>query len=306
MGQSFPVIQRTTPTNPITLTMKNILILPALICSAQLLSAQVITNFSSDFNTGPANVALANYKQSDGLGSTLPWSATAGTGGGGGIAPTAAGVNNFYRIGTGTTETNFDFSALGAGGTYSTSIDMRINTTSTLLTTTTFGFTTDNSPSAMTLAGGKNIAGGVIRNNSSNFTLRMRSDSGNTATLDFAQSALTSNDWYRLTLDITKSATVNQFGYNLTLFSIGSAGTSTPVIFNDGTNNIQLTGTLTNSALYAATDIQWAIDARDTASDTGLIALDNFNVVPEPSTAILAMFGLAALAARTRSRVSIP
>ncbi len=288
---------------PLTLIMKKILILPFLVCSAQILNAQVITNFSSDFNTGPTATALANYKQADGSTSTLNWGATAGTGGTGGVLLGAGSINNFYRIGTGNTQTNFDFGSLAVGGTYSTSIDLRINTSVNDLTVATFGFTTNNAAGTLT-SPGVNVAGGIVRNNSANFQLRMRSDSANVADLLFAQNTLTSNNWYQITLDLTKNATAGQFAYDLTLWSLGANGTSTPTIFNDGIKDIRLTGTLTNVPFYSTGVAQWAIDARNTAGNTGITALDNFNVVPEPSTGLLMLVGLAALAGRTRKRLN--
>ncbi len=256
-----------------------------------------ITGFAVDFNadatTYTGNFQRWNTDPQAPVGFT--WGANFGVGGGGGLqVDNTAGNNIFYgAVGSGTAAT-FDIAALSAGTMFSSSIDfVWADTTATALTTITFGLATSRTQTAMSSTG--SFGGSIIRNGSNTVTLRMRNNNANAATLDFNQSALTAGSWYRLAFDFTKSATANEFSYTVSLLSLGANGTSTPVLFNDGTKDITLSGTISNSAIYGDADAFFGYDIRDTSTNTGITHVDNFtaSVIPEPSAYALLTGGLA-------------
>lgn len=260
-----------------------------------------ITGFAADFNadatTYTGNFQRWNTDPQDPQGFT--WGSGFGVGGGGGLRVDNTAANNlFYGApGSGTAST-FNVAGLSAGTMFSSSIDFQWASTTdasaTALTTMTFGLAANRTQTAMSSTG--SFGGSILRNNSTNtVTLRMRNNNANATTLDFNQSALTAGSWYRLGFDFTKNETTNEFGYTVTLFSIGADGTSTPVLFNDGIKNLTISGTISNSAIYADADAFFGFDIRDTIGNTGITHVDNFtvSVIPEPSAYALLAGGFA-------------
>jgi hypothetical protein len=267
-----------------------------------------ILGYDVNFNSGSTSLS-GNFlgANDNALAGGYAWGATAGTGGTGGLAVTQTGGNNFfYRPNPPALDSTstFDFSSLAAGTTIVSTTDfLWSNSTATDLTVLTAGFTPNNtSTTALSSTGA--LAGSLIRNGSSNVTLRMRNGTGDASTLSFAQSTLTAGNWYQLSYEVTKSATTNTFDYTVSLYSIGAAGTSVPVLFNDGTKDITISGSLTNSSIYADSSVFFAYDIRNTAGNTGIRAADNFDVavVPEPVAGTLVLTGLFGLTALRRRR----
>jgi len=274
----------------------------ALPAQAQILGYDVDFNGSSTTYTD--NFRIAN----DAAATGFTWGASSGTGGTGGLTVTNTGAQNlYYRPAPPDNSTStFDFTSLAAGTTIVSTTDfVWSNITATDSTLLTAGFVPGNTTAnALTSSGA--LAGSLIRTGgTSTVTLRMRNGTANATTLDFSQSALTAGNWYQLSYELTKSATANTFSYTVSLYSLGATGTGTPVLFNDGTKNITINGTLTNASIYADTNAFFAYDIRDTVSDTGITRVDNFgvSVVPEPMSAPLIAAGLVGLAAFRRRRV---
>lgn len=259
-------------------------------------SAQ-ITGFDADFNAGATtytdNFQRWNADPQDPVGFT--WGSSFGTGGGGGLqVDNTAGNNIFYgapnsAVGTHT----FDVAGLAGGSSeasFSSSIDfVWSNTTATDLTVITFGLAASRAQGAMSSSG--SLGGSIIRNGSSTVTLRLRNNNASASSLTFNQSLLTAGNWYQLAFDFTKSATTNEFDYVLTLLSLGADGTSSPVVFNDGTKDLTMSGSVSNSTLYGDSDVFFGYDIRDTIGSTGISHVDNLTVtstaIPEPSAAVL-------------------
>lgn len=282
-------------------TCQSLAVLAAVVAIAPAAHA-VIVDYSVNFNGSATTYTDTFGRFNDSiLGTTgLNWGATAGTGGTGGLIVTETSARNvFYRPAPASDATStFDMAAFTAGDTFSTTIDfLWADTTATATTLITAGFVPANtSQTALTSSGA--LAGSIIRNGSSTVTLRMRNGNANAnTTLDFSQSALTPGSWYRLSYDLTKSSTLNTFDYTVSLFSIGANGTSAPVLFNDGSKDITIAGSVSNSTIYGDTNAFFAYDIR--GGTTGISHVDNFVVgsaIPEPS-AFAALAGLGALAA---------
>ncbi len=266
-------------------------------------SAQAqITGFDVDFD-GSGTTYSGNFKVANDASSTAnTWGSTVGTGGSGGLSVgTAGGGNIYYRPEPAANSTStFDFANTAAGVTFTSTLDLKwSDTTATALTVANAGFvTTNTSNGALTLADASPLAGSIIRNGSSTVTLRMRNGGAYIPeTITFDQSTLTAGDWYRLSFELTKTATADTFDYTVSLYSLGANGTSTPTLFNDGTNDITITGTVLNAGMYGDSDAFFAYDIRDTSGNTGITHVDNFLVsasIPEPSTYAL-LIGCAAL-----------
>lgn len=278
--------------------------LQALLClSVAAVSAPAfgqIVGFDVNFDSGSAAFSDNFTRFNDGvLGAGLAWGAAVGTNGTGGLTVTETAARNlFYRPAPASDATStFNTSALPLGNVFSTSIDFKwADTSATSTTLITAGFVPGNtSQTALTSAGA--LAGSIIRNGTSTVTLRMRNGTTDAGSVTFNQSALTAGDWYRLGYDITRSATTNTFTYTVSLFSIGANGLATQVLFNDGTKDITIAGSVANSAIYGDANAFFAYDIRGGA--TGISHVDNFTVgsaIPEPS-AFAAFAGAVAMGA---------
>ncbi len=266
------------------------------------LAQAAITGFDIKFNTTTASSYTDNFKRaSDDINMAgLAWSATGGTGGGGGLTVSEQSARNlFYRPTPASNDTStFDIKNLAAGETFASAIDFKwANTTATTTAVITAGFVPNNtSQGALTSAGA--LAGSIIRSGNTTVTLRMRNGTTNATSLEFNQTALTAGNWYRLTYDLTKTDVTNFFNYTVSLYSIGASGTATPVLFNDGTKNITISGSVSNSAIYTDPDAFFAYDIR--GDTTGISHVDNLVVsgvvIPEPAHAAIVLL-LAAVGA---------
>ncbi|MET0263733.1 MAG: hypothetical protein ABW223_12590 [Rariglobus sp.] len=258
-----------------------------------------INSYTVNFNDN-ASTYTDNFKRfgDDTVMTGLAWGAGVGTGGTGGLTVSETAARNlFYRPTAGNNATStFDVGGAAGGTVFSSTLDFKwadISSTSTTLITA--GFTPNNaSQTALTSAGA--LAGSIIRNGNTTVTLRMRNGNADATTLSFDQSALTANNWYRLSYSLTKTETLNTFNYTVSLWSIGADGTATATLFNDGTKNITTSGTVVNSSIYADPDAFFAYDIR--GGTTGISHVDNFNVgtsaIPEPAHAAMgfAVFAL--------------
>lgn len=275
-------------------------------------SAQITgfnANFNADASTYTNNFQRWNTDPQDPVGFT--WGSSLGTGGGGGLqVDNTAGNNIFYgapnsAVGTHT----FNLAGLTGGSptaAFSSSIDFVWgSTTATDQTLITFGLASSRSQNAMSSTG--SLGGSIIRSSGgSTVTLRLRNSNSTVSSLTFNQSLLTAGSWYQLSFDFTKSATTNEFEYALTLLSLGANGTSTPVVFNDGTKDLTLSGSVTNSTLYGDSDAFFGYDIRDSIGSTGISHVDNLVVsaasIPEPSSFALLAGGLSLLIVGGRRR----
>ena len=284
-----------------------------LVALATLLTSNALASITG--YTVNLNASASTYTDSFQRWATAPedaqgftWGSTFGTGGGGGLEVTNTSGNNlYYRPSPASDATStFNIAGLAAGVKFDSSLDFKwANTASTELTSITMGFTPSRAQASLTSAGA--LAGSLIRTGGGSVvTLRMRNGTTNAGTtLDFNQSTLTAGNWYRLTYSLTKTSTANTFDYTVTLYSIGADGTSTATVFNDGTTNITLSGSVTNSSIYGDSDAFFGYDIRDTTSSTGISHVDNFAVtsaIPEPSAFALVAGFLAIGFASTRRR----
>jgi hypothetical protein len=255
-----------------------------------------------DFNSGAASYTDNFRGASDGAVTGFTWLANGGTGGSGGLQVTNTVAENiFYRPSpVADASSTFDFSSLTAGTGFVSSADFRwSNSTATGLTSINVGFSGSNPSNA--LSGGSYISGSLIRNGDTNVTLRLRTGNTTVDSLAFDQSALTVDSWYRLVFQAQKNATTGSFSTMVSLFSIGADGTSTAVLFNNGTTDVRISANLSNTALYSDEVVFGAYDVRN---NNGIDRIDNLNVtfIPEPSSAILSGIACALLGVRRRSR----
>jgi len=120
------------------------------------------------------------------------------------------------------------------------------------------------------------------------------------ANMGVASETSGTSNWIRIETTLTKLAAADSFSQTIALYDLGATGLSTPSIIQS-----VAAATHTDADLYGASDWYGFVLA-DRPDDIGMSALtyDNFAVVPEPSTAALAL-GLACfsfLFIRRRSR----
>ena len=266
-----------------------------LAAAANLASAQISLDFSasSQFDLTPTT---GNFTASSGTTTQFTYSGTAGVGGGGGISVStdAGGVNYNHNTAY----------ALSAGSTYTISTFFKTNavtgTTANqvaavgLVGTTAGEFGTGAVPSlSMSLRWpGSGTAGSVqlaVANNTGSNTNTLQSTSFTAAT----------NTWYKLSVSITKTATVNTFSVSGSIEDWGADGTS----LSSSVRSFSAQ-TFSNSALYADADLFAGFFARQTGGNPiQMQAVDNFSVIPEPSSfAAIAGLGMLGFAASRRRR----
>lgn len=99
------------------------------------------------------------------------------------------------------------------------------------------------------------------------------------------------NNWYKLTLDVIKTSTADQFSVSASVEDWGSLGTSFESTVRSFSGQ-----TLTNATIYGDSSLFAGFYARQTAGNPIQIqAVDNFSVVPEPTTWVLLAGSLTAL-----------
>ena len=104
---------------------------------------------------------------------------------------------------------------------------------------------------------------------------------------------LSASTWYRLVLDLSTGSAANTFDYTASIFNLGGDGTGVPASISGAT----IAGTMTNADLAAD---QTAFAAFRGVSGQHIVALDNFSVIPEPSSfaALAGVVGLGVAASR--------
>lgn len=274
------------------------------LCAAALLprvaqSASVHFEAAGDLlnftHVGAADLASTNFSQS----------ATAGTGGSGGVihaaaAPPQEDTTAIY------TPQSFD---LTTGAMHTATVDFLTGTVpigGSANAMAMLGFSANNNTGFYSNAA-DSFVGGRVRHQSGALNGLQSQTKIATGTAisapangSVANIAFVSNNWYRLSLSVTRDGNVaNQFAYSLTLTDIGPTGTSAPAAVTNGT----LAGTFLNADLYS--DTTAFAGFRGVPSVTGgNVAFDNFTavaIVPEPAGALLLGLGSLGLLARRRT-----
>lgn len=270
-----------------------------LAAAANLASAQVSLDFSasSQFNLTPTT---GNFTASTGTTTQFTYSGTAGVGGGGGVSVStdAGGVNYNHNTAY----------ALSAGSTY---------TISTFFKTNAVVGTSANQVAGVGLVGTNVGEFGTGSIQSIGLTLRApltNGSAGNSSTLQLAVAnnpgtnanilqstsfTAATNNWYKLSVSITKTATADTFSVSGSVEDWGAAGTS----FSSSVRSFS-GQTVTNAGLYADADLFAGFFARQTGGNPiQIAAVDNFSVIPEPSSfAAIAGLGMLGFAASRRRR----
>jgi hypothetical protein len=244
---------------------------------------------------------LADFNQltgTDGVSINFEHSATAGTGGSGGLVHTATGPQDTTAV---YTPAAFD---LTTGVMHTATIDFKTGTVT--------GGSFSGSANAVVMLGfSANSNTGFYSNAADAFIggrLRHRSSAGGAdglqsqtkiagagavsspADASLADITFASDNWYRLSLSVTRDATLNQFSYSMTLEDIGATGTSTPASLTNGA----IMGTFLNADLYNDTTAYAAFRGVPTVANSN-VAFDNFTItpaIPEPATMALIAIGL--------------
>lgn len=116
---------------------------------------------------------------------------------------------------------------------------------------------------------------------------------GALADIDFV-----SFNWYRLSLSVIRDAVQDQFSYDMTLELLGATGTETPLSVGN------IVGTFTNASLYNDTEVYAAFRGVPAVANSN-VAFDNFTVtsaIPEPASASLLGLSVLGLLATRRRR----
>ena len=250
---------------------------------------------------------LADFNQltaADGVSVDFIHSATAGTGGSGGLEHTATLPEDTTAV---YSPASFD---LTTGVMHTVSIDFKTGTVT--------GGSFSGSANAVAMVGfSANNNTGFYSNSADAFIggrLRHRSSSGGADGLQtqtkiaggspasspadgsLADITFASDNWYRLGLSVTRDATPNQFSYSMTLEDIGPTGTSAPASLTNGALN----GTFLNADLYSDTTAYAAFRGVPNVVGSN-VAFDNFTVspaIPEPAGAVLIGIGLLGMLTR--------
>lgn len=266
--------------------MKTLSLLPFVFAFTSFAFAEEF-GFSENFDTGPGSVAFERFRTFDGESSTFPYTAVEGTSESGAVAVNP-GIQAQFWAGDQTSAARIDLGALTQGGTITTSVDLKVRPDYDALTVLTFGFTLNESRSALTQERGKNVAGSLYRpEGSPGFVLRMRNDSTDLDSLELAPDALFAGEWYRLELVLQRATANSVIEYTLTVYSLGNDGQSPPTMLNDGVSDITLTGFVENAEVLESSEALWAIDARssfdpDLKATRGVVFVDNFVLKKSP------------------------
>lgn len=148
---------------------------------------------------------------------------------------------------------------------------------------------------------------GVLRRYASDAYVLQAGSSGPTSSVadaDMGASLTTTSgtsDWLRIENEITKTATTDQFDQTVRLYNLGSSVTGTPSLIT----SVTATG-VSESGLYSASS-WYSYIGTQFANDAGMqnVYIDNFSVVPEPSSyGFIAAFGaLAFVVLRRRAKI---
>ena len=144
-----------------------------------------------------------------------------------------------------------------------------------------------------TFGSGDYVFGGLLKlgdGSQNRYTTQIGANGNGTLSSEYS---LTANLWYRFEAVITASGT-EDFTVQGQLFNLGASGTSTPtaVAGSNFTHTVDQMALRGDSTIFAG----FKTDNR-----SGVTVLDNFSVVPEPSSAVLSIvLGLAGLLVRRR------
>ena len=263
--------------------------------SSQTNSLAITLGGSQSLNAASGNLTIAGNITNSGYTLTID-GANATT-----VSGSISGVGGLTKIGTGTATLtaadSFNGSTLVNAGTLLLSGGSISNSAVTVGTNATFG--------------GVGSAGAVTVNGGGTLTA--------TGALNMASLTLQSNSATRLTLSSTNSyGSLNAsgavvFAGNLTLDVAGLYSSSTPGIFNLGTNNGAsgnfqavdvLYNGLDNQLVYWANEKKWQLWVNGPSSYYLGLNMNNgtFTVVPEPSTYAMSALGVSAIALRIMRR----
>lgn len=266
--------------------MKAILSFVLLAAASCVASAQVLVNFNSS-----SDVTLFQINGT----TDYAWNSTAGTGGTGGLLGSGTNAATYAYTGGNAT---FDLSA----GPQTLSLDFKVNwTNGTNRAVGQLGFL---GASSMQFASGQTnyfLSTRLSTTTTTNTWIlqsvqKNQTNDSNVTTADIGSGfTLTNGYWYRHEVTFTRTGTANTFSLSGSIFSLGSTGTSTPSLVTSYSNI-----GFTNSLLYGDTTLVASFRSRGTESPN----LDNFSVIPEPSSLALMGVGASLLLFARRRRVS--
>ncbi len=228
-----------------------------------------------------------NLTTSNADGDLYSSTATGGTNGSGGVKVDGNAAVAHYTAST------FDLTAVGSSFTLSLDSFFNDNVATGTGPVNRIGFTgTDSTGFGGT---GVYLFGGLNRISANTGQLQIGNNTGSSfaGTSSLTDFTLVDDVFYRLTVSFTNSGS-NQYAISASLFNIGATGT-TPV----GAPVATLGSTVTN-APFAADTTTYASFKSDQLS--GGQVLDNFSVVPEPSTFAMLLGGAGILAFLSRRR----